>query len=245
MKKIALFSSLCTLSLWADVYATFESQAYREASLGMNASGIVKNVSVQNGDHVKKGTLLLQLDSTEEQLSLQMAKADLEAISKEAAFLSDQYARYEKSAQVFDKNTLDKLKAELDAKRAQQERTRLSVAYSEQKLSKMRLTAPFTGSISEKNIELGDMVSSMGGTPLFKLISDQTKLLIQYDSKFGSQVKVGDRFCTSIDDKSTGKCTKIIKIYPAINTKNRQMTAEADGSGLRPGTFGDGMIMAK
>ena len=54
MKKIALLSSLCTLSLWADVYATFESQAYREASLGMNASGIVKNVSVQNGDHVKK-----------------------------------------------------------------------------------------------------------------------------------------------------------------------------------------------
>jgi len=243
--KILLISTLTALSLWGDVYATFESQAYRESSLGMNASGIVKKVSVQNGDHVKKGSLLLELDSTEEQLSLRMAKADLDALSKETAFLSDQYARYEKSAQVFDKNTLDKLKAELDSKRAQRERAQLAVAYAEQKISKMRLISPFTGSISEKNIELGDMVSSMGGTPLFKLISDQTKLLIQYDSKFGSQVKVGDRFCSSIDGKSTGKCSKIIKIYPSINTKNRQMTAEADGSGLRPGTFGDGMIMAK
>ncbi|MDD2368760.1 MAG: efflux RND transporter periplasmic adaptor subunit [Sulfuricurvum sp.] len=243
--KILLISTLTALSLWGDVYATFESQAYREAALGMNASGIVKNLSVQSGDHVKKGALLLELDSTEEQLSLQMAKADLDALTKECNFLSDQYARYEKSAQVFDKNTLDKLKSELGTKLAQKERTRLSVAYAEQKLSKMRLVAPFAGSISEKNIELGDMVSSMGGSPLFKLISDQTKLLIQYDSKFGSQVKVGDRFCTSIDGKSTGKCTKIIKIYPSINTKNRQMTAEADGSGLRPGTFGDGMIMAK
>jgi RND family efflux transporter MFP subunit len=243
--KILMISTLTALSLWGDVYATFESQAYREASLGMNASGIVKNLSVQTGDHVKKGSLLLELDSTEEQLSLQMAKADLDALTKECKFLSDQYARYEKSAQVFDKNTLDKLKSELGTKLAQKERTRLSVAYAEQKLSKMRLVAPFAGSISEKNIELGDMVSSMGGSPLFKLISDQTKLLIQYDSKFGSQVKVGDRFCTSIDGKSTGKCTKIIKIYPSINTKNRQMTAEADGSGLRPGMFGDGMIMAK
>jgi RND family efflux transporter MFP subunit len=243
--KILLISTLTALSLWGDVYATFESQAYREASLGMNASGIVKNLSVQRGDHVKKGALLLELDSTEEHLSLQMAKADLDALTKECTFLSDQYARYEKSAQVFDKNTLDKLKSELGTKLAQKERTRLSVAYAEQKLSKMRLVAPFAGSISEKNIELGDMVSSMGGSPLFKLISDQTKLLIQYDSKYGSQVKVGDRFCTSIDGKSTGKCSKIIKIYPSINTKNRQMTAEADGSGLRPGTFGDGTIMAK
>jgi len=243
--KLLLMTALSTLSLWGDVYATFEAQAYREASLGMNASGIVKHLYVQRGDHVKKGTLLLELERAEEQLSLQMAKADLEALTKETTFLSDQYARYEKSAQVFDKNTLDRLKAELGTKLSQRDRARLSIAYAEQKLSKMKLTAPFAGSISEKNIELGDMVSSMGGTPLFKLISDQTKLLIQYDSKFASQVKVGDRFCASIDGKSTGKCSKIIKIYPSINTKNRQMTAEADGSGLRPGTFGDGMITAK
>lgn len=242
--KFLLITALSTLTLWGDVYATFESQAYREASLGMNASGIVKRVTVQTGDHVKKGAILLELDSAEEQLSLQMAKADLEALTKETAFLSDQYARYEKSAQVFDKNTLDKLKAELGTKLSQRDRARLAVAYAEQKLSKMRLVAPFAGSISEKNIELGDMVSSMGGTPLFKLISDQSKLLIQYDSKFASQVKTGDRFCTSIDGRATGKCSRIIKIYPSI-TKNRQMTAEGDGSGLRPGTFGDGMITAK
>lgn len=243
--KMILLSALSALSVWGDVYATFESQPYREAALGMNASGIVKTISAQNGDPVKKGSLLLELDNTEEQLSLRMAKADLEALSKECAFLGDQYGRYEKSAQVFDKNTLDKLKSELETKLAQRERARLSVAYAEQKLSKMRLVAPFAGSISEKNIEMGDMVSSMGGAPLFKLISHQTKLVIRYDSKFGSDVKIGNRFCTSIDGVPTGKCSKITKIYPSINTKNRQMSAEADGAGLRPGTFGDGMIVTK
>lgn len=243
--KIALLSALCAIAVWGDVYATFETQAYREASLGMNASGIVKTLYVQNGDHVKKGSPILSLESSEEQLSLQMAKADLDALTKECTFLSDQYARYEKSAQVFDKNTLQKLKSELDAKLSARERARLSVALYGQKLSKMSLYAPFSGAISEKNIELGDMVSSMGGGVLFKLVSDRSKLLISYDSKYGPRVKIGDTFCPSIDGKATGQCTKIIKIYPTINAKNRQMSAEADGAGLRPGTFGDGMIVAK
>jgi RND family efflux transporter MFP subunit len=243
--KIALICALSALTLWGDVYATFESSSLREASLGMNSSGIVKKVSVQTGDHVKKGTLLLELDNTEEQLSLQMAKADLNALTKECTFLSDQYARYEKSAQVFDKNTLDKLKMELDTKISQRERAHLGVALYQQKLSKMVLSAPFAGSIAEKNIETGDMVSSMGGSPLFKLLSDQTKLLLQYDSKFGSQVRIGDRFCLAVDGQVTGKCSKITKIYPSVNTKTRQITAEASGSNLRPGTFGDGFIQSK
>ncbi|MFA6144729.1 MAG: efflux RND transporter periplasmic adaptor subunit [Sulfuricurvum sp.] len=243
--KIALICALSALTLWGDVYATFESSALREASLGMNASGIVKRVTVQTGDHVKNGAHLLELDNTEEKLSLQMAKADLATLTKECAFLSDQYARYEKSAQVFDKNTLDKLKMELDTKLSQRERARLGVALYQQKLSKMVLSAPFAGSIAEKNIETGDMVSSMGGAPLFKLLSDQTKLLLQYDSKFASQVKIGDHFCLSLDGKATGRCSKITKIYPSVNSKTRQMTAEASGSNLRPGTFGDGFIQSK
>jgi membrane fusion protein, multidrug efflux system len=245
MKKIALLSSLCTLSLWADVYATFETQAYREAQLGMNASGIVKTLNAREGDRVKKGSLLVSLESSEEEISLKMAKADLESFEKECTFLSDQYTRYEKSAQVFDKNTLQKLKSELDAKLSQRERARLGIALQGQKLSKMSLYAPFTGSIAQKNIEIGDYVTTMGGAPLFKLISDQSRLLIRYDSKFAQNVKRGDKFCLSIDGKSTGKCAVITKIYPTVDSKTRQMTAEADAMGLRPGTFGDGTIMAK
>lgn len=242
MKKIVLLTTLCALSLFGDIYATFDVQAYREAQLGMNASGIVQSIGAREGDRVKKGSLLVSLEHSEEELSLKMAKADLDAIDKECTFLSDQYTRYEKSAQVFDKNTLQKLKSELDAKLAGRERARLAVAFSTQKLSKMSLYAPFAGSIAQKNIEVGDYVSTMGGSPLFKLVSDQSRLLIHFDSKYAGSVKAGDTFCLSIDGKSTGKCTRITKIYPTVDPKTRQMTAEADGMGLRPGTFGDGQI---
>lgn len=245
MKYAFLGITLTGSLLFADIYATFDTQAYREAQLGMNASGIVQAVGAREGDRVKKGTLLVSLEHSEEELSLKMAKADLDAIDKECTFLSDQYARYEKSAQVFDKNTLQKLKTELDTKLAGRERARLAVAFSTQKLSKMSLFAPFSGSIAQKNIEVGDYVSTMGGSPLFKLVSDQSRLLIRYDSKYAQNIKIGDTFCPNIDSKSTGKCTRITKIYPTVDPKTRQMTAEADGMGLRPGTFGDGQIRGR
>lgn len=245
MKTLTLLSLLSAASLWGDVYATFDVQAYKEASLGMNASGIVQSIGAREGDRVKKGALLVSLESSEETISLKMAKSDLDALEKECKFLIDQYARYEKSADVFDKNTLQKLKSELDAKLAQRERARLAVAYQTQKLSKMSLYAPFAGSIAQKNTEVGDYVTTMGGAPLFKLISDQSRLLIRYDSKYAQSIKRGDRFCLNIDGQSTGKCAYITKIYPSVDPKTRQMTAEADGMGLRPGTFGDGKIVSR
>lgn len=243
--KPLLLLSFAVLSAWGDVYATFDVQPFREALLGMDASGIVRHIGAREGDRVKKGAILVALDSSEEELALKMAKSDLDALEKECAFLEEQYARYEKSAQVFDKNTLQKLKSDLDAKRALREKGRLSVALQERKLSKMSLFAPFGGSIAQKNVEVGDYVTTMGGSPLFRLISDQSRLLIRFDSKYASEVKRGDTFCLRIDAKESGKCPLITKIYPSIDPKTRQMTAEADGMGLRAGTFGDGLIRTR
>jgi len=242
MKMLGLLA-ITAVSLWSgQVYATFEAQGAKETLLGMNASGIIKKMMVQNGSVVTKGTLLVELENREEKLSLQMAQADAKALSRECEFLTTQYARYEKSAEVFDKNTLEKLKTELDTKRAQKERAQLAVAYAQQKLAKTFLYAPFAGSIGDKTVEVGGMVSGMGGTPLFKLISTQTKLVLHYDSKYALSVQVGDRFCWAIDGKKTGQCTTITRIYPSINPKNHQMSAESDRSGVRAGTFGDGII---
>jgi membrane fusion protein (multidrug efflux system) len=229
MKKIFVILTIAACA-FADVYATFEAKGTKEAALNLSASGIVEKVYVDVGSGVKKGQILLSLNDKEERASLAMAKSDY-------AFLAAQYERYQKSAEVFDKNTLDKLKAEL-------ERAKNSLALNEEKVSKMRLTAPFSGVISEKNIEVGDM-AAVGARPLFKLISHDTKLVLSFDSKYAGDVKVGDEFCYAVDGKKSGKCTKITKIYPALNSENKKLNAEADGSGVKPGTFGDGQIKHK
>ena len=106
MKKIQLMIILLTNILFADVYATYEVKALNEASLNVSTSGIVSKINTDIGNQVKKGEVLLSLNDSEE-------KANLEISKNEYKFLLTQYERYKKSAEVFDKNSLDKLESEL------------------------------------------------------------------------------------------------------------------------------------
>ena len=227
MKKIQLMIILLTNILFADVYATYEVKALNEASLNVSTSGIVSKINTDVGNKVKKGEVLLSLNDSEE-------KANLEISKNEYKFLLTQYERYKKSAEVFDKNSLDKLESELKSAKD-------LITLNEAKLSKMKIIAPFSGVISEKNIEVGDM-SSNTEKALLKLVSNEKKLLLAFDSKFAQDVKTGDLFCLNSNKEENKTCVEIYKVYPALNSE-KKLNAEAYGVDLKIGNFGDGLII--
>lgn len=227
MKKIQLMIILLTNILFADVYATYEVKALNEASLNVSTSGIVSKINTDIGNQVKKGEVLLSLNDSEE-------KANLEISKNEYKFLLTQYERYKKSAEVFDKNSLDKLESELKSAKD-------LITLNEAKLSKMKIIAPFSGVISEKNIEVGDM-SSNTEKALLKLVSNEKKLLLAFDSKFAQDVKAGDMFCLNSNKEENKTCVEIYKVYPALNNE-KKLNAEAYGVDLKIGNFGDGLII--
>ncbi|MCT7547468.1 transporter [Aliarcobacter butzleri] len=226
MKKIQLMIILLTNILFADVYATYEVKALNEASLNVSTSGIVSKINTDIGNQVKKGEVLLSLNDSEE-------KANLEISKNEYKFLLTQYERYKKSAEVFDKNSLDKLESELKSAKD-------LITLNEAKLLKMKIIAPFSGVISEKNIEVGDM-SSNTEKALLKLVSNEKKLLLAFDSKFAQDVKAGDMFCLNSNKEENKTCVEIYKVYPALNNE-KKLNAEAYGVDLKIGNFGDGLI---
>lgn len=227
MKKIQLMIILLTNILFADVYATYEVKALNEASLNVSTSGIVSKINTDIGNQVKKGEVLLSLNDLEE-------KANLEISKNEYKFLLTQYERYKKSAEVFDKNSLDKLESELKSAKD-------LITLNEAKLSKMKIIAPFSGVISEKNIEVGDM-SNNNEKALLKLVSNEKKLLLAFDSKFAQDVKAGDMFCLNSNKEENKTCVEIYKVYPALNSE-KKLNAEAFGVDLKVGNFGDGSII--
>lgn len=227
MKRIQLMIILLTNILFADVYATYEVKALNEASLNVSTSGIVSKINTDIGNQVKKGEVLLSLNDSEE-------KANLEISKNEYKFLLTQYERYKKSAEVFDKNSLDKLESELKSAKD-------LITLNEAKLSKMKIIAPFSGVISEKNIEVGDM-SSNTEKALLKLVSNEKKLLLAFDSKFAQNVKTGDMFCLNSNKEENKTCVEIYKVYPALNSE-KKLNAEAYGVDLKIGNFGDGLII--
>lgn len=218
---------LLTNILFADVYATYEVKALNEASLNVSTSGIVSKINTDIGNQVKKGEVLLSLNDSEE-------KANLEISKNEYKFLLTQYERYKKSAEVFDKNSLDKLESELKSAKD-------LITLNEAKLSKMKIIAPFSGVISEKNIEVGDM-SNNNEKALLKLVSNEKKLLLAFDSKFAQDVKAGDIFCLNSNKEENKTCVEIYKVYPALNNE-KKLNAEAYGVDLKIGNFGDGLII--
>ncbi len=227
MKKIQIMIILLTNILFADVYATYEVKALNEASLNVSTSGIVSKINTDIGNQVKKGEVLLSLNDLEE-------KANLEISKNEYKFLLTQYERYKKSAEVFDKNSLDKLESELKSAKD-------LITLNEAKLSKMKIIAPFSGVISEKNIEVGDM-SNNNEKALLKLVSNEKKLLLAFDSKFAQDVKAGDMFCLNSNKEENKTCVEIYKVYPALNSE-KKLNAEAFGVDLKVGNFGDGSII--
>lgn len=146
--------------LFADIYATYEVKALKEASLNVSTVGVVSKINTDIANQVNKGDILLVLNDLEEKANLEISKNDYK-------FLLTQYERYKKSAEVFDKNSLDKLEAELKSAKD-------LINLNEAKLSKMKIIAPFSGVISEKNVEIGDM-SNNSEKALLKLVSNEKK----------------------------------------------------------------------
>lgn len=228
-----LIAALLSFSiLWGeDVYAIFNIEAVKDSNLNLDSSGIVSEMLVDVDSVVKKDDKLLSLANKDK-----IAQAN--SIKQQYLFAKKQYERYSKTGGAVDKNTLDNYyfnykKLEAD------------YAYYISLLDKSILKAPFDGVIAERKIDLGDGVAA-NNTTLFRLVSHEKKMVLQYDSKYIDKVKVGDEFEYSIDGNGQKKVVKITKIYPTIDDTTRKVTAEAVvGDDMTPGLFGDGYIRNK
>lgn len=245
MKYLFSFFLLITSLMGEEIYATFDVVSVKEANLALTTSGVVKTLRVDVGSRVKKGDILLEIDNDNLTASVDLAKESLKKAQIEEQFAKQTYDRYKKvesviDAELMDQNTLlyRKSSAALGEAKAQ-------LRYQSTLVEKTRLRAPFSGVISERNIELGDGVGG-GAMPLFKLISSpDVKLLIRFDEKYLSRVKKGSAVRYRIDGESQWHNGRITKLYPTIDPKNRKATAEVWTTNIAPGLFGEAYILGK
>ncbi|CBG39675.1 efflux RND transporter periplasmic adaptor subunit [Helicobacter mustelae] len=232
MKKILihLFCGL-GLSFGVDVYAIFNIQAVQDSDLALDSSGIVGSLYVDVGSVVKKGDVLLKLVNDDK-------VAQASSTKQQYIFAKNQYLRYQKTGGAVDKNSMEQYYSNYKKLEA-------DYNYSQTLIEKTILRASFDGVIAARYIQLGDGVGSTA-TKLFRLVSHDKKFVIEFDSKYIHQVKVGDVFYYSVDGSSDKKQVVITKIYPTIDINTRKVSAEAKADQkMIPGIFGDGFIRTK
>jgi membrane fusion protein, multidrug efflux system len=130
-------------TLWINVVASGQAEAYRRSTVAARASGIVMEVRVRENQRVQAGELLVRLDTLEASLELAQARAGIiqarsdyeERMLFSGDVLQDEAARLEMERIIRAASGLDQ--AEVTLQRAQ-----LSMANTE-------VRAPFTGRIAD------------------------------------------------------------------------------------------------
>lgn len=238
---------LCALSLnAADIYATFNVKPLKEATLAFTSGGTVSSLNVDIGSHVKKGEVLATLDNEEQVQMLNLAKTDEMNANIQAKQNQNSYNRFKAVEDIMDDEKFEKIDFSKQVAEINVIKAKNSVALRKAQLEKRTLVAPFSGVITAKYKEIGDAVSGAQPEALLHLMdTSSVKLVVEFDGKYFTDVKVGDEFLYFVDGVNGEQRGKISKIYPTVNSKTRKISAEVVTKNLMPGLFGHGTIKAK
>jgi RND family efflux transporter MFP subunit len=149
------------------------------SELSFPVAGTVKHVAVSAGQRVSKGQLIAVVDDATFQSSIDMAAATLEQ-ARDA---------YNRLKILHDNNSLPDIQwVEAESKLKQAES---AYAIARKNASDTRLYAPFSGYISQKNVEIGNNV--MPGSPVVKLVTvDRVKVCISVPETEISKINIGE-----------------------------------------------------
>lgn len=197
--------------------------------LAAELPGTVRAITFDSGTSVKRGAILVKLDTSAEeaQLAAAVADASLARLNHERA---ERLRQGEANAQ-----------ADLDAARARAEQADATVANLRAIIAKKTLRAPFDGRIAIRQVELGQVVAP--GSPIASL---QSVSPIHADFWLPQQAlavlelrqRARIRTDTFPDAEWDGEITTINpEVDPATRNVRVRATVPNDDGRLRPGMF--------
>ncbi len=165
-----------------------------EAPIYARSSGYLKRCLVDIGSVVKAGDLLAEIDAPELEQELAEARAQL-AQSKAALALAKSTA--ERWAGLLRSDGVSQQEA--DEKKADAELKVANVAAAEAHVNRLQdlrsfcaVTAPFSGKITSRGTDVGQLIAASGGTPLFFLAQiDKLRVYVRVPQIVARTVAVG------------------------------------------------------
>ncbi len=147
-----------------------EVVAFVEASVHARASGYLKYWFVDIGESVTNGQLLAEIDTPELDQQLAQARAELaqaDAALDLARITADRWTELLKTASVSEQETAEKT-ADYTLKQANVAAASANVQRLVDLKGFDRVTAPFDGTITVRNTDIGQLIASGSGPELFR-----------------------------------------------------------------------------
>ena len=232
-----------------DLVLPGETAAWYESIIYARVNGYVANWRVDIGDRVKKGDVLATIETPELDAQLAAARAQLQsseaqvgARQAEAAFSKSTNERWRDSPKgVVSEQERESKKADYQSAEAQLNAAVAQVALDRSKVDQYnalaefkRVRAPFDGTITERKIDVGNLVTAGSGastTPLYRMAqTDPLRIFVDVpQSASGELMNPG----VPAEIRATGAVGgvfpgKIARSAESINPQARTMRVEVD-----------------
>ena len=208
-----------------------------EAPIYARASGYLKRWFVDLGGRVEMGQLLAEIDSPE--LNQELARARAELAQAEAALglsrvTASRWADLLREATVSAQEAAEK-QSDFALKSATVDAVRANVRRLEELQSFERVTAPFSGVVTARRTDVGELVSATGGKELFRLAQSQTlRIFVRVPQSIARTVAVGQTAELSLPDLP-GRVfpVKVVRTAGTLDPASRTLLTELEADNAK------------
>ncbi len=221
-----------TTALKDDAQAVGSLRSRQSVTIKPETAGRVSRIAFADGAQVRRGQVLVQLDDTLQRAELSQAQAQL-SIARANLKRNQELVAQNFVAQ----RVVDESQASLQVAEAQ-------VALAEARLQRMRITAPFDGTVGLRSINLGQYVKD--GDELVNL-EDTSQLTVDFrlPERYQSRIAPGQGVQVQLD-ALPGRTfeARVLAVDPLLDANGRSIAVRAvmptrtpNAADLRPGMF--------
>lgn len=220
-------------------------QGFVQSPIAARTAGYLRRWHKDIGARVQQGELLAEIEAPEIDQQLSQAIAAREQAAASLALAKSTADRWE---------ALRKRDAvsqqELDERKGNEAQARANLAAAEANVERLRqlegfkrVTAPFAGVITRRNVDTGDLIDAGGNRPLFVLTqTDPLRVYVNVPQAYVNKVKVGQEVKITQAELSGEVFTgRVARMAAAIDAQTRTMQVEVSlpnrAGKLFPGAF--------
>ncbi|MGZ5236322.1 MAG: efflux RND transporter periplasmic adaptor subunit [Caldimonas sp.] len=219
-------------------------QGFQQSPIAARATGYLRRWTHDIGSRVAKGELLAEIDSPEIDQQLSQAVAARQQAAASLALAKSTVDRWEALRK---KDVVSQ--QELDERRSAATQSEANLAAAEANVQRLRqlqgftkVTAPFSGVITRRSVDTGDLVDSSGKVLFVLTQTDPLRVYVNVPQTYAQLVKPGQKVVvTQAELRGRSFTGEVARTAASIDSATRTMQVEItlanrDGA-LLPGAY--------
>lgn len=191
--------------------------------------GTITSVKVKEGDRVHPGQVLMTIDDRDVAQRVKAAEKAVEAAKQNKSLMDITYQRYKRlhDEKAISMQEIDQIETQKKVADMEYERAKAMLAEAQVHYGFTKITAPTSGIVTEKKIELGSM--AVPGVPILTVENNSSyRIEANVDERLSGKLKIGTPANVVIDSIGQEVKGRISEIVPSVDPMSRTFLVKID-----------------